>query len=372
MTRGSQRRLLAAPDKFRGTATAAELAATIGRAARSAGWDCDEAPVADGGEGILDALGGDRRQTTVRGPLGDPVDAEWRVTAGGGAVVEMARASGLDLVGGAEANDPLRASTYGTGELIAAAIAAGAERVVVGMGGSATIDGGLGAVSALRVGRLVFRGGLGHPGGGHAGGRAHSGVHGPAPVGLPVEVVVACDVTTLFIDAAERFGPQKGATPAQVSLLRRRLERLAQVYRRDFGVDVRLLPGSGAAGGLAGGLAAVGATLVGGFDLVAAELDLDRRLADADLVVTGEGHLDAETFSGKAVGGVAAMATDAGVPVLVVAGDIDAAAVPDDWSGAGIEVVSLVDRFGEDRAMAETVACVETVVAEHLARQDEV
>jgi len=118
--------VVAAPDKFRGTATAVELAATMARAARSAGWSCDEAPVADGGEGILEALGGDRRVTTVRGPLGQPVEAEWRETADDTAVVEMARASGLDQAGGAEENDPLRASTYGTGELIAAAIAGGA------------------------------------------------------------------------------------------------------------------------------------------------------------------------------------------------------------------------------------------------------
>ncbi len=351
MTFDARRLVLAAPDKFRGTATAAGVAGTVARAADAAGWSCDEAPVADGGEGTLVALGGDPRRAVVRGPLGQPVEAEWRVgKAGDGAdraTVEMARASGLDLVaGGAEANDPLRATTYGTGELIAAAIAGGARRIVVGMGGSATTDGGLGAVSALRAGRIV------HPGEG---------------VGRPVEVVVACDVTTLFVDAAERFSPQKGATPAQVALLRRRLERLAQVYERDFGVDVRDLPGSGAAGGLAGGLAAaVGATLVAGFDLVATELDLAGRVAKADLVVTGEGHLDKETFSGKVVGGVTALAVTAGVPVLVVAGEIDAGAVPPAWSEAGIEVVSLVERFGFDRATADTLGCIDEVVAQHL------
>ncbi len=352
--------MVAAPDKFRGTATAAGVAEIVARAATNAGWSCDEAPVADGGEGILVALGGDRRTVVVRGPLGDPVEAEWR--AGGDeaerATVEMARASGLDLAGGAEGNDPLRATTYGTGELIAAAIACGARRIVVGLGGSATTDGGLGAVSALRSARLVYPAGTTNQAGPQSGRQA---------VGLPVEVVVACDVTTLFVDAAERFAPQKGATPAQVALLRRRLERLAQVYQRDFGVDVREIPGSGAAGGLAGGLAAVGATLVAGFDLVATELDLAGRVAKADLVVTGEGHLDAETFSGKAVGGVVGLAVAAGVPVLVVAGEVDTDAVPPDWMEADIEVVSLVDRFGSEKATTDTLGCVEDVVSRYLA-----
>jgi len=361
VTCDSQRLVVAAADKFRGTATAAEVAEIVARAARRAGWSCDQAPLADGGEGTLEALGGDRRFTTVRGPLGDPVEAEWRF--GGGAdraVVEMARASGLDLAGGAEANDALRATTYGTGQLIAAAIAAGAHRVVVGVGGSATTDGGLGAVSALRAARLV------HPGGPQRPSERGATQAGP-PVGLPAEVVVACDVTTLFVDAAERFAPQKGASPAQVALLGRRLERLAQVYERDYGVDVRDLVGSGAAGGLAGGLAAVGATLVSGFDLVATELDLVDRVAKADLVVTGEGHLDAESLSGKVVGGVVGLATEAGVPVLVVAGEVDTAAIPPDWAGASIHVVSLVERFGSDQAMADTLGCVATIVSEHLA-----
>ena len=324
--------VLAAPDKFRGTATAAEVAAAVGRAAAGAGWACDEAPVADGGEGTLEALGGRPRHTTVQGPLGDLVDAEWRVQ-GETAVVEMARASGLALVGGAEGNDPVAASTYGTGELIAAALDAGARRVIVGVGGSATTDGGLGAVRVLEHRRL-----------------------------REVELVVACDVSTPFVDAAEVFAPQKGATPTQVALLRRRLERLADLYRDQHGVDVRGLPGSGAAGGLAGGLAALGATLVPGFDVVAEALDLEERMDGADLVVTGEGFLDEQSFHGKAVGGVVELAQAAGVPVLVVAGGVlDGLDVPD-----GLEIVSLVERFGEQRAKEETLACVEEVVGDAL------
>jgi glycerate kinase len=330
--------VVAAPDKFRGTATAAEVAAAVAGAAAAAGDHCDPAPVADGGEGTLEALGGTPRTTTVRGPLGDPVAAEWRMQADGTAIVEMARASGLAVVGGPEGNDPLRASTAGTGELIAAAIDAGALRVVVGAGGSATTDGGLAALTALNPRR-----------------RLHAGV----------EVVVACDVDTLFIDAAEVFAPQKGASPAQVALLRRRLERLAQIYLRDYGVDVRDEPGSGAAGGLAGGLAAAGAVLLNGFEVVAEAVGLAERIAAADLVVTGEGLLDAESFEGKAVGGVVALAATAGVPVLVVAGDVLAGELPEDL-GPSVEVVSLVARFGVERAMTDVAGCVAEVVGTRL------
>jgi len=328
-------RVLAAPDKFRGTATAPQVAAAVAAAADRAGWECDVAPVADGGEGTLEALGGRVRRARVRGPLGAPVDAEWRMRDDG-AVVEMARASGLTLAGGAEANDPVQATTYGTGELIATALDEGARRVIVAVGGSATTDGGLGCVTALGPRRL--RG---------------------------VDVTVACDVTIPFVDAAEAFAPQKGATPAQVALLHRRLERLAQVYERDYGVDVRAQPGSGAAGGLAGGLAALGATLVPGFDVVADALSLAERVDDVDLVVTGEGFLDAQSFAGKAVGGVVELAREVGVAVLVVAGDIYADELP---AGAldGLEVVSLVQRFGDERARTAVTACVEEVVAEVL------
>jgi glycerate 2-kinase len=325
--------LVAAPDSFRGTAAAADVAAAVARAAVAAGWTADEVPLADGGEGTLEVLGGPNRTTTVTGPLGDPVRAAWRF-AGRSAVVEMARASGLELVGGPEGNDPIAATSSGTGELLAAAVDAGCRRIVLGVGGSASTDGGLGAVRALEpLARL--RG---------------------------VDLIVACDVRTRFVDAAPVFAPQKGASPAQVELLRRRLERLADVYFHNYGVDVRDLEGSGAAGGLAGGLVAAGARLVPGFDLVADEVDLHDRLDGADLVVTGEGFLDEQSFEGKVVGGVAAVAAAAGVPVLAVVGRVlDGVAVPD-----GVEVVSLVDAVGEDRATGATPAAVEEVVAGRL------
>jgi glycerate kinase len=175
-----------------------------------------------------------------------------------------------------------------------------------------------------------------------------------------VELLVACDVRTTFLDAAPIFAPQKGASAAQVELLRRRLERLAQVYRDEHGVDVTDLPGSGAAGGLAGGLAALGARLVPGFDLVADEVELLDRVEGADLVVTGEGFLDAQTFEGKVVGGVVELAGVSNVPVVAVAGEVF------DGVDARVETVSLVARFGEDRALTDTAACIEEAVADLL------
>ncbi|HET9442252.1 MAG TPA: glycerate kinase, partial [Acidimicrobiales bacterium] len=180
---------------------------------------------------------------------------------------------------------------------------------------------------------------------------------------LGVELLVACDVSTRFVDAAAVFAGQKGATGKQVELLTRRLERLAQLYEESYGTDVRDLPGSGAAGGLAGGLAALGARLVPGFDLVADAVDLHGRIEHADLVVTGEGLLDGESFHGKAVGGVLELAAEAGVAALVVAGDVLEGLDPPEGE---VTVVSLVDRFGEQRAREETAACVEEVVRRHL------
>lgn len=327
-------RVLAAPDKFKGTATAAAVAEAIcrGVAAADGHHACRAIPLADGGEGTLEALGGANRTTTVTGPLGDPVDAAWRLHQRT-AVIEMAQASGLVLVGGADGNDPIGASTAGTGELIVAAVDAGARRVLVGVGGSATTDGGLGALRAMYP-LQRYRG---------------------------VDLVVACDVRTRFVDAAEVFAPQKGASPAQVELLRRRLERLADSYAGDYGVDVRDLEGSGAAGGLAGGLAAVGAELVSGFDLVADETGFFEALETVDLVITGEGFVDAESFDGKVVGGVADTAAELGVEVLVVAGQVF------DGVDARVPTVSLAQRFGLDEAMADPLGCVERAVADAVA-----
>jgi glycerate kinase len=326
---------LVCPDKFKGTLDAADAASAMRSGLERAGFDeIRILPLADGGEGTLDALvaalGGSRRHTTVTGPLGDPVEAEWALLPGGVAVVEMARASGLSLV--PRARDPLRASTRGTGELIGAAIRAGARRVIVGVGGSATTDGGLAALEALRWS------------------------FGAVPV------VVACDVTTPFLDAAEVFAGQKGASSAQVSLLTRRLASLADQYERRTGVDVRVLTGAGAAGGLAGGLAAIGAELEPGFDVVADACGLDGALEGVDLVVTGEGRLDVTSFAGKVVGGVLEWSADAGVPnVAVVAGQVTEDARDEMALHGGAQLLALTDRVWQS---AETFSRAAVLVEE--------
>jgi glycerate kinase len=249
---------------------------------------------------------------------------------GGIAVVEMAQASGLTLM--PRVRDPLRASTRGTGELIAAAMRAGARRVIVGVGGSATTDGGLAAIEALGWS-------LG-----------------------AVPVTVACDVTTPFLDAARVFAPQKGATDAQVALLTRRLASLAVTYEQRTGVDVRTLSGAGAAGGLAGGLAAIGAELEAGFDVVANAVGLDDALDGVDLVVTGEGRLDATSFAGKVVGGVLEWSADAGVPhVAVIAGQVTDEASEEMGVYAGAQVLALTDRVWQS---AETFSRAAVLVEE--------
>lgn len=317
-------KVLAAVDKFRGTATAAQVATAIGHACWQLGHDCVERPLADGGEGTLDALGGGNRTTLVTGPLGKPVQAQWRLHRGT-AIIEMACASGLLLAGGKQQNDPIAATTTGTGELIDAALDLGAKRIIVCLGGSATTDGGLGAVKAIQT---------------------------PARL-KGVEFVVACDVTTQFTDAAKVFAPQKGASPAQVQFLTLRLEKLVQDYQTNYGVDVSKISGAGAAGGLAGGLAALGAQLVPGFDLVAEEVELDVLLSDIDMIITGEGFMDNESFAGKVVGSMAELATERKIQIAAICGEIH----PEVRSQ--INSVSLVETFGREEAFARPLHCIE-------------
>jgi glycerate kinase len=245
----------------------------------------------------------------------------------------MARASGLALAGGRDRNDPLGATTRGTGELIREAIAAGATRIIVGVGGSATTDGGLGAVDAL-------------------GWRPFSQ--------CGVQVDVACDVETPFLQAAPVFAPQKGADEAQVGLLAARLAEIGDRYRERLGASVAHLPRAGAAGGLAGGLAALGADLLPGFDVIADAAGLDDALRGAQLVITGEGRLDATSFEGKVVGGVSRRAAALGVPALAICGD----AAP--GLGTRLPVVSLVERYGSGRALDDTAACIADATHEAL------
>jgi glycerate kinase len=267
------------------------VAAAIAAGVREAGLEAVELPLADGGEGTLDALlaqGGERRTATVAGPLGDPVEADYGELDGGRVgIVEMAQANGLTLVP-AERRDAWRASTGGTGELIAAAAAGGAERILVSVGGSATTDGGAGALAAL----------------------ADAGTEVPP-------LTVLCDVATPFEDAAVVFGPQKGADPALVGRLAERLDHLASTLPR----DPRGVPMTGCAGGLSGGLwAAYGAELVSGANFVLDLLGFDHLLGEADLVITGEGRLDEQSMAGKVVAAVADRCRAAEVPCVAVVG----------------------------------------------------
>ena len=334
-------RVLLVPDKFRGTADAAQVAGGMAGAATDLGWAVTALPMSDGGDGLLDACAAHCPETAsveVTGPDGRPVLAEWRIGTGT-AVVESARASGLALAGGGERNDPMAATSRGTGELVVAAsrrLGPGGT-VIVGLGGSACTDGGLGAVQAIEE-----AGGLGG-----------------------VALVVACDVDVPFADAAPLFAPQKGARPDQVAALSDRLDRLADHYRARYGLDVTGLPGAGAGGGLGGGLAVLGGELRWGYGLVGELVGLGAAMAGADRVVTGEGTLDATSFSGKVVGGVVADVSHCGLSTLVVAGqctaDGEARA-----RAAGCDVVSLTERFGPTAATTDTVACIRIVTAQWL------
>jgi glycerate 2-kinase len=290
----TDRPVLVAPDGFKGTFRATEVAAAIGRGLESAGLrPPDLCPVADGGHGtmevLLTALGGDTAAAPVHDPLGREIEAAFALVENGGtAIVEMARASGLALLARDEL-DCEAASTQGTGELILAAVEAGAQVVLVACGGSATTDGGIGAIEAIE------------DGGGLRGAR----------------IVCLCDVRVPFERAAEIFGPQKGADPAAVKRLTKRLNTIAAELPR----DPRGEPMTGAAGGLSGGLwAQYGAALEPGAAFVLRALDFDARMRAARAVIVGEGRLDLGTLAGKAPGEIATRARQAGVPCFAAVG----------------------------------------------------
>lgn len=287
-----RRPVLVAPDSFKGTFTSTEVAEAIGRGLADEGVETDLMPLADGGEGTLDvllgALGGETVKVEAHDALGRPVSARIGVTGDGTAIVETAQAIGLPLIDEAE-RDAEAASSFGAGELICAA-ATGAERIIVAVGGSATTDGGAGALEAIEAG-----GGIGD-----------------------ARLVVCCDALTPFEDAAVVFGPQKGADPAAVKRLTARLRQQA----RKLSHDPSGMPMTGAAGGLAGALwAAHDAELVGGAAFVLDTLDADQRMRAARAVVVGEGRLDPTTLEGKAVGELAVRARQAGVPAHAVVGE---------------------------------------------------
>jgi glycerate kinase len=316
--------VLVAPDSFKGTFSATEVAAAIGRGLQAGGRPADLCPVADGGEGTLDALAAgldaERRHATVMDPLGRPIEAEFGL-ADDIALVDTAAASGLGLISEAE-RDAFAASTAGTGELIAAAIEAGARTVYLGVGGSATTDGGAGAIKAIE--------------------RA-GGVRG-------ARLVVLCDVRTPFEEAAKVYGPQKGADADAVKRLTARLHAMARRLQR----DPRGVPMTGAAGGLSGGLwATFGAELVPGAAFVLDEVGFDARMRAARAVVTGEGKLDMQSLVGKVVSEVATRARQSGVPCHAVVGTRE-------LDSMGARILDL-DRVIEASTLAELEAAGRTL-----------
>lgn len=359
-------KIVCAPDSFKETLTAAEAADSMAGGILDAdpAIRIDVCPVGDGGEGTMDALlsagGGQRHRRSVTGSLGEPVTAAFGMTPDNVGIVELAQASGLALVP-ADRRDPTRTTTYGTGELIRAAADAGAGRVIICIGGSATCDGAAGLAQALGVRFFDASGNLiTAP---LTGGTLTSIAGIDTDVDLP-ELRIACDVTNPLLGergAAAVYGPQKGATPQQVGQLDQALAHLASLtdVQQDF-------HGAGAAGGAGFGLVALcGATLQRGIDLVLETVGFRSRCAGADLVLTGEGQLDAQSLSGKAAIGVAQAAQQLGIPAIAIVGSLGPGAqsclASHDPPGPLRAVHALADRFGTERARRQAAALVREV-----------
>jgi len=352
------RRVLVAPDKFKGSATALEVAERVAAGIRGAAPDTRVTvlPVADGGDGTVEAAvaaGFARREITASGPLGDAVRAAFALREGT-AVIEMAEASGLRrLPAGRRA--PLDAGTYGTGELIRAALDAGAHTILLGVGGSASTDGGTGMLAALGA-RFIDAAGHDLPGGGGALGRlAAADLGGLDPRLAATRVVLASDVDNPLLGehgAAAVYGPQKGASPQDVARLESGLSHLIGILTQTLGPSAARAasaPGAGAAGGIGyGALAVLGATRASGIDVLLDVLGFDNALARAELVVTGEGRLDEQTLRGKAPAGVARAARRAGVPVAAVCGRLDL--TPRQLKDAGFAAAYALDDLEPDLA----------------------
>jgi glycerate kinase len=362
-------RVLVAPDKFRGTLTARDAAEAIATGWRRVRTD-DElelVPMADGGEGTMGVLvhagGGQIVRVRAGGPLGDPVDAPLGLIdadEGRLAVVESATVSGLALVS-PERRDPLRATSAGTGDLVRAALDRGAHRVLVCLGGSATNDGGAGMASALGVRFLDATGRELRPGGAALLDLVRIDATGRDRRVELAQIVGATDVDNPLTGpsgASPVYGPQKGASSDDALMLDRALGHLAAVVHRDLGVSPKDEPGAGAAGGLGFGLLAFcAARLRPGIDVVMEALGLEARIARADLVITGEGSLDAQSLRGKVPAGILRVAELAGTPIAIVCGRAETT-LP------GATVVSLVDRVGAEAALGDARRSVELVAAE--------
>jgi glycerate kinase len=325
-------KILIAPDSFKESLEAIEVCQAIQSGFRQVFPDADYTllPMADGGEGTSDvlsyALDGRWKEITVHDPLMRPIKAKYLLLAEGTAVIEMARASGLHLLT-AEERNPLATSSYGVGELIANALAEGATRIIIGLGGSATNDAGLGMLSALGVKFYDAQGEFLNQGGAELAKLTRIDTSDLNPGITNTFFEVACDVTSPLcgeLGASAIFGPQKGANPEQVAQLDKALCKFAQVCQQQGFDDCQDIAGAGAAGGLGFALMTFcDAQLQSGFTTVADTLNLSEHIAEADLVITGEGKLDAQTAMGKVAGGISQIAREHGVPVIAICGSVD-------------------------------------------------
>ncbi len=374
-------KIVIAPDTFKEALPARQVCEAIARGVRRV-WPharIDMVPMADGGEGtvetLVEATGGTLMETRVRGPLGDPVIAKWGMLGSPTqtAVVEMAAASGLGLVP-PERRNPMMTTTYGTGELILAALDAGARTIILGIGGSATNDGGAGAAQAVGVRFYDRDGGLCPPGlaGGGLKRVARMDISARDPRIAETEIKVACDVDNPLYGprgAAAVYGPQKGATPEQVAELDTNLVRWAELIHRDLSLRVDAIPGAGAAGGLGAGLMAFfDAKLAPGIKLVMEAVRLAERIAGADMVITGEGRIDRQSMMGKVIAGVGRAAKAAGVPAIALVGSIG------EGAEATLEVLESYHGINPagmplDQALARTAEALEATTREVLSRR---
>lgn len=324
------KKIILMPDSFKGTMSSSEICAIMAGQIKKHEPDAKiiSIPVADGGEGSVDAflaaMGGERIRLPVSGPYMDPVDAFYGLLPGQVAVVEMAAAAGLPLVG--ERKLPDQATTYGVGQLIAHAVQAGARKLIVGLGGSATNDGGAGAAAALGVRFYNAAGETFVPVGGTLRDIVRIDKSGLLPELAAIDCVTMCDIDNPLCGphgAAAVFGPQKGADAAMVARLDDGLRHLADLAWRDLGADILELPGAGAAGGMGGGMVAfLGSKLEMGIETVLDTVKFDSLAAGADLVLSGEGKIDGQSLRGKVVIGVARRTAQLDVPLVAIVGDI--------------------------------------------------
>lgn len=319
------------PDSFKGTMSSVEVCDVISEKVRNLFPHCQICgiPIADGGEGTVDcfvrAIGGEKRNVRVQGPFGEEIESFYGVVKGDTAVVEMAAAAGLPLACGKR--DPGKASTYGVGQLIAHAVRSGCRGVILGLGGSCTNDGGAGMAAAL--GTRFFRkdGSCFVPSGDSLEDVVSIDNSGAEKMLSGVEIQGMCDIENPMFGekgAAYIFGPQKGADTEEIQVLDRNLRAFSEVIKRELGMDVSRIPGSGAAGAMGAGVCAfLGGSLVSGIELLLEVVNFDQMLQSCDLVITGEGKLDQQSFDGKVIAGVVRHARKFHVPVVAVAGYVE-------------------------------------------------